>query len=566
MDFPTRDNYRKRIEKLARQSDADRTRRDAPRHRARAGCDGARPKSRAARTRLLPARQRAGDAGEGRSASALRLRDRGRGLFRALAFAATSAVCIVAGRRGRSPSSSPSLAPASDDAAAHRCFALLAVLPAIDLAATILSQRHPRRLPGRSRCRRSNSRTACRQTCGRWSVIPTLLSSPAAIEEVIGQLEIHYLANAVGRPHLRAAVGLDGRADRERRRRTSRCSGLAKEGIAELNRRPSATRRRDASCSSIAGGCGARRRSAGSAGSESAASCRNSTGSCAAQPTPRSSPIDGVAAERARRRPLRGHARFRHAPAARHRAPARRQDGPRPQPAAHRPAAQAASSRATAFCSRASRWRCRMASEGSWFQRVFSGATGMDPYAAPVSDVYQDLFGEGSFIGKGIYDVDAFEAAMEGRAPENAILSHDLFEGIFARAGPRRRRRDRGGVPAPLRRGGIAPASLGAGRLAASALAARAADGGRQARRRPPRCSAAGRCSTISAARCRRRSAVAGAARWLAAAAGRCLIWTRVRARRACRAGRPAGRCSAPFTLSPRSSWRGHFATCSSDL
>ncbi|HEY5080648.1 MAG TPA: glucoamylase family protein [Bauldia sp.] len=74
-------------------------------------------------------------------------------------------------------------------------------------------------------------------------------------------------------------------------------------------------------------------------------------------------------------------------------------------------------------------------SEGSWFQRTFSGATGMDPYAAPVSDIYQDLFGEGSFLGKGIYDVDAFEAVMEGRTPDNAILSHDLFEGIFARAG-----------------------------------------------------------------------------------------------------------------------------------
>jgi cyclic beta-1,2-glucan synthetase len=74
-------------------------------------------------------------------------------------------------------------------------------------------------------------------------------------------------------------------------------------------------------------------------------------------------------------------------------------------------------------------------SEGSWFQRVFSGARGMDPYASPVSDVYQDLFGEGTFLGKGIYDVDAFEASMEGRSPENAILSHDLFEGIFARAG-----------------------------------------------------------------------------------------------------------------------------------
>ena len=73
--------------------------------------------------------------------------------------------------------------------------------------------------------------------------------------------------------------------------------------------------------------------------------------------------------------------------------------------------------------------------EGSLYQRVFSGPGGMDPYAAAVSDVYQDLFGEGSYTGKGIYDVDAFEAALAGRVPENALLSHDLFEGVFARAG-----------------------------------------------------------------------------------------------------------------------------------
>ncbi|MPV57866.1 glycosyl transferase [Burkholderia sp. HI2761] len=73
--------------------------------------------------------------------------------------------------------------------------------------------------------------------------------------------------------------------------------------------------------------------------------------------------------------------------------------------------------------------------EGSLHQRVFSGPSGMDPYAAAVSDVYQDLFGEGSFTGKGIYDIDAFEAALQGRVPENALLSHDLFEGVFARAG-----------------------------------------------------------------------------------------------------------------------------------
>ena len=73
--------------------------------------------------------------------------------------------------------------------------------------------------------------------------------------------------------------------------------------------------------------------------------------------------------------------------------------------------------------------------EGSLHQRVFSGPGGMDPYAAAVSDVYQDLFGEGSYTGKGIYDVDAFEAALQGRVPDNALLSHDLFEGMFARAG-----------------------------------------------------------------------------------------------------------------------------------
>ena len=73
--------------------------------------------------------------------------------------------------------------------------------------------------------------------------------------------------------------------------------------------------------------------------------------------------------------------------------------------------------------------------EGSLFQLVFSSPGGIDPYAAAVSDVYQDLFGEGSYTGKGIYDVDAFEAALADRVPDNALLSHDLFEGIFARAG-----------------------------------------------------------------------------------------------------------------------------------
>ncbi|MBA2665879.1 MAG: glycosyl transferase [Trueperaceae bacterium] len=73
--------------------------------------------------------------------------------------------------------------------------------------------------------------------------------------------------------------------------------------------------------------------------------------------------------------------------------------------------------------------------EGSIFQRIFSGALGIDPYVSAVSDVYQDLFGEGSYTGKGIYDVDVFMAALDGRVPDETLLSHDLFEGTYARAG-----------------------------------------------------------------------------------------------------------------------------------
>ena len=71
----------------------------------------------------------------------------------------------------------------------------------------------------------------------------------------------------------------------------------------------------------------------------------------------------------------------------------------------------------------------------SRYARLYGGEPGIDPYTRAVSDVYQDVFGEGSFIGKGIYDVDAFEQAIGGRLPENRILSHDLLEGCYARAG-----------------------------------------------------------------------------------------------------------------------------------
>lgn len=70
----------------------------------------------------------------------------------------------------------------------------------------------------------------------------------------------------------------------------------------------------------------------------------------------------------------------------------------------------------------------------SRFAKLFAGDAGLDPYTREVSDVYQDVFGEGSFVGKGIYDVDAFRDAVDGRFPENLILSHDLLESGYARS------------------------------------------------------------------------------------------------------------------------------------
>ncbi len=71
----------------------------------------------------------------------------------------------------------------------------------------------------------------------------------------------------------------------------------------------------------------------------------------------------------------------------------------------------------------------------SRYAQMYGGTPGIDPYTRAVSDVYQDVFGEGSFIGKGIYDIDAFKQSLNERFPENRILSHDLLEGCYARSG-----------------------------------------------------------------------------------------------------------------------------------
>ncbi|MBC7755096.1 MAG: hypothetical protein H7Z20_00330 [Bdellovibrio sp.] len=70
----------------------------------------------------------------------------------------------------------------------------------------------------------------------------------------------------------------------------------------------------------------------------------------------------------------------------------------------------------------------------TYFTQLYAGDSGIDPYTREVSDVYQDVFAEGSFIGKGIYDIDAFRLAVDGRFPTNLILSHDLLESGYARS------------------------------------------------------------------------------------------------------------------------------------
>jgi cyclic beta-1,2-glucan synthetase len=74
------------------------------------------------------------------------------------------------------------------------------------------------------------------------------------------------------------------------------------------------------------------------------------------------------------------------------------------------------------------------AAGASLVQSLLSGSPGLDPYAFAVSDLYQDLFAEGSYTGKGLYEIDAFESSLAGRIRENSVLSHDLLEGLFARA------------------------------------------------------------------------------------------------------------------------------------
>ena len=143
---------------------------------------------------------------------------------------------------------------------------------------------------------------------------------------------------------------------------------------------------------------------------------------------------------------------------------------------------------------------------GSLFARTYAGHTGVDPYTTAVSDVYQDLFDEGIFTGKGLYDVDAFAAALDGpRAGERAAVARPV-RGALRAHGARHRHRGRGRLSLERARPRAAAAPLGPRRLADPVVAVSVRAVARPASRAIAcRSSRAGRSSTISAAAwCRR--------------------------------------------------------------
>ena len=194
--------------------------------------------------------------------------------------------------------------------------------------------------------------------------------------------------------------------------------------------------------------------------------------------------------------------------AARRRATVRRHDGaPAEPPAVRRNAAAGCASGYGILQPRVS--PSLPGTNRSRYARLHSGEPGIDPYTRTVSDVYQDLFDEGSFIGKGIYDVDAFERSIDDKFPENRILSHDLLEGCYARSGLLSDVELFEDYPPTLCGRRRAPAPLDPRRLADRELAAAARAGRRGTRRtaiRCPRCRGGRSPTTCGAAWCRSRS------------------------------------------------------------
>ena len=261
-------------------------------------------------------------------------------------------------------------------------------------------------------------------------IVPTMLDSAAQAQELIAHLEVQALGNVD--PHIHFAVLSDfrdapdgnaaaGRRDSGRRARRHR----------RRSTRSMATAAPTASSSSIACVSGTEAKAVWMGWERKRGKIeefnrllRGATDTSFAVSGRR--PVDPAAGA------LLHHARQRYAAAARRRAAADRHHHASAQSRPRSTRRSAASTEGYGILQ--PRISVTFASAaGSLFARLYAGHTGVDPYTTAVSDTYQDLFGEGIFTGKGLYDVDAFNAALADSVPENALLSHDLFEGLHAR-------------------------------------------------------------------------------------------------------------------------------------
>jgi cyclic beta-1,2-glucan synthetase len=310
---------------------------------------------------------------------------------------------------------------------------LLAMIPASDLALALINRAvmdliGPRRLP------RLELRDGVPADMRTLVVMPTLLTSPAEIEEHINRLEIHFLANPDG--HVHFVLLSDWKdAPSERLPDDDRLLTIAADGIARLNARngpaPSGGKRfillhRRRVWNAGEGTWMGWERKRGKLDELNRLLSGAAATTFMAPPGPASGVPTGV------RYVITLDADTRLP-----RGAVNRLVGTMAHPL-NRPAFDARAGRVVdGYGLLQPRITPTIPTDrdGSLFQQIFAGPAGIDPYATATSDVYQDLFGEGSYTGKGVYDVAAFAAALEGRVPENALLSHDLFEGIFARAG-----------------------------------------------------------------------------------------------------------------------------------
>ena len=254
----------------------------------------------------------------------------------------------------------------------------------------------------------------------RWWSVPTMLTRPEAIDDLLEALEIRYLANRETNIHFALLTDFrDAAAGDDARRRRAR-SPLARAGIEALNAEIRRRSRPTSSFCSTARGAGTRRKASGWATSANAASWPISTRCCRGEEASRCSFASSSATRR-----FCQQVQY---------VITLDTDTQLPRDAARELVGTIGASAESAELSIPSNGRVTEgysilqprvgislpSASRSWFVRLFAGEPGIDPYTRAVSDVYQDVFDEGSFIGKGIYDVDAFEQTLADRFPDNA--------------------------------------------------------------------------------------------------------------------------------------------------